>query len=416
MEKEKITLHRFVSRQEEGTYFEISFRVPEDVGKIDINVDYDRKNKIDFALKDEKGQMLGASGSNRNYFSISEFECTPGYCCTKLKAGIWTIIIGAYKVVEEGVDVFYKITFSKKERQLFKGDTHVHTYMSDGCLSVADTVQNAKERGLSYIFLTDHNNIVQNTVNIETEGITVAPGMEWTHYKGHAGLLGVPNPIKSAFCVNSQEEAWKKIDEGKENGALVVINHPFDLECGWHFGLDNEKYDAIELINGGVHTQINERCIKWWHKQLCNGRRIPVTGGSDFHKFENMRTIGYPTMCLYARSRTVRDLVAALKAGNGYILMDLEGPDIWVDCEGKIFGETASVKRVVKFVFYNLLQNDCIRFITNTGIEESNCTKNLEELNLYRSYRNEKFVRLEIWREKRMILLSNPIYFYKQYS
>ena len=48
---------------------------------------------------------------------------------------------------------------------------------------------------MDYIFISDHNNYAHNLNLPALTDITILPGTEWTHYQGHAGLLGVPRPF-----------------------------------------------------------------------------------------------------------------------------------------------------------------------------------------------------------------------------
>ena len=88
-------------------------------------------------------------------------------------------------------DVYKRqVEVTPKERRLFKGDTHVHTTASDGILEPEEAALLARRMGLDFLIFTDHNNSAQNDRLPFYEDITLIPGTEWTHYKGHAGFLG----------------------------------------------------------------------------------------------------------------------------------------------------------------------------------------------------------------------------------
>ena len=78
---------------------------------------------------------MGASGSDKTSIQVSETTATPGYRPCRLAPGEWQIMLGAYKVAEEGVHVTYELTFTPKRLRLLKGDLHVHTLASDGVLT-----------------------------------------------------------------------------------------------------------------------------------------------------------------------------------------------------------------------------------------------------------------------------------------
>ena len=432
MNKVHITIERFIKKEEEGSYFLIPFEVPEEVEKLEITYEYTRflnerkENKstayteiniIDLGLNGVGGNYIGSSGSDRSSIFISSAKSSQGFAAMNTNAGMWSIIVGAYKIQDSGCVVTYHITFTKKERRLLKGDTHMHTLGSDGTLSVEGVAQLGKHLGLDFIFVTDHNNYAHNFQNVEVEGITVIPGTEWTHYKGHAGLLGVKKPFESAFCVNTLAEVQAKLTEAKRNGALLVLNHPFCPNCGWKWGMDNVEYDAIEIWNGGVSLSTNMKCMEWWHEQLQNNRKIPVVGGSDFHRLEALRLIGMPCTCVYAKSNTSEDIVQAIRNGNSYISLSATGPDLYAEADGKILGESAAVGSVTTIRFWNLKANDLLCIITDHETEEIICGEGIREMELKREFNDAKFCRFEIMRNLApeigpiKVLISNPIYF-----
>lgn len=426
MKTSQITFREFIPKSKERTYYELPFEVPENVCRIDIEYAYPRHreepgadgvtlrrevNIVDLALRDAHGGYVGASGSDRSHIYISAWESAQGYARTDTDPGRWAVIVGAYKIEDAGVEVIYTVTFTYRERMLLRGDTHMHTLGSDGCMSVRDTALTARDLGLDYIFITDHNNYAHNLSSPDVEGITVLPGTEWTHYDGHAGLLGVARPFGSAFCVNSKEEAWAKLAEARANGAVVVLNHPFCPFCGWHFGMDEGGYDVIELVNGGAVADASEKCLAWWHEQLCRGAKLPVIGGSDFHRPRPYGQIGLPTTALYAMSRAPRDILAAVKGGNGYLTMDRDAPTLWAEAGGAILGETAPQGAPTAIRFDRLRGGDVIRILTDRSAEEIACAPDTSRVELTRDFPDARFVRFELLRCGRTFLISNPIYF-----
>ncbi len=432
MKQDIITMERFIGKEEEGIYFTLPFEVPKDVERLDIAYYYPRflseqredgstvtreENIIDFGLCSAGENYIGSSGSDRNSITITAVKSSQGFAPADIKPGRWNIIIGAYKVQEDGVAVVYRITFTMKERRLLKGDTHIHTLGSDGSLSLKDAAWLGRQRGLDYIIVTDHNNYAQNFQEAGVEGITVIPGMEWTHYKGHAGILGVKKPFENAFCVNSLKEARNKLAEAKANGAFLVLNHPFCPNCGWKWGMEHFDYDAVEVWNGSLFASSNLACLEWWHKQLLTGKKIPVVGGSDFHRPDFAGMIGSPCTCVYAMSCSPEDILNALRNGNCYITVSVQGPDIYAEAGGRIMGETALPGSELHAGFRNLKGCDIIRLITDCGTEDIVCENGIQEWEISRRYEKHAFCRFEIWRKltpelpPMPVLLSNPIYF-----
>ncbi|MDF2541370.1 MAG: hypothetical protein K0S47_1088 [Herbinix sp.] len=429
-----ITLERFIQKEEEGTYFLLPFEVPEEVERMDISYEYVRFatcqrvdgsilqeeiNIVDLGLNGPSGTYIGSSGADRSNIYITSDKSSQGFAPQDTKAGEWSIIVGAYKIQEGGLFVTYHITFTKKELRLLKGDTHMHTLGSDGTYSVAGIAQLGHKLGLDYIIITDHNNYAHNFQTVDTEGITVIPGTEWTHYKGHAGIWGVKKPFENAFCVNSLAEVKEKLSEAKGNGAMIVLNHPFCPNCGWKWGIENVEYDAVEIWNGGLPISYNISCMEWWEEQLRKGRKIPVVGGSDFHRHDVASLVGMPSTCVYAMSNTKEDIIEALRQGHSYITMSAKGPDLSVTCGDRILGDIIEAGDEIKIHFWDLHQQDKICLITDTGMEEILCEPGLREIELIRKYDNVKYCRFEVHRilapglPPMKILLSNPIYYDK---
>lgn len=430
MKTTQISLEKRITKEQEESYFEIPFDVPENVCRIAVCYAYERYseeetedgiarreiNIVDIALRDGEGNYIGASGAGRQEIYVSAWDSSAGYARTDTKAGRWAIIAGAYKIGDSGVKVSYTVTFTYRERMRLLGDTHLHTRASDGNLSASQLVQMAKAEGLDFIFVTDHNDYAQNSDLPHDRELCVLPGSEWTHYKGHAGMLGISRPLDSAFCVNSADEAAEKLTEARGKGAMLVLNHPFCPNCGWHFPLWTDKFDLIELVNGGTSEAANEKCLHWWHEQLCLGKRLPVIGGSDFHRIEPGHQPGQPTTAVYAMSKAPSDIAEALRKGHSYIVLWPKGPSIDVRADEASLGDTVPAGTPVQVIWEGLHGGDILRAYTDKGCEEWHCAPNQWKQTFCRSYDDALFVRFELLRGNKVILISNPLYFADQGS
>ncbi len=193
---------------------------------------------------------MGVSGSDKTGIHISETNATPGYHPCPLVPGEWGILIGAYKVAPAGVTVTYELTFTFKHLRLLKGDLHTHTIGSDGVLTVEELARHVQRHGMHYLAITDHNQMVSAESLPQMPGFTLIPGVEWTHYKGHANFLGVDKPYDEPFYANTPQEAQARFASARARGALIVINHPFDELCPFQFDMDLLPYDCLEIWNG----------------------------------------------------------------------------------------------------------------------------------------------------------------------
>ena len=423
-----------LDKSQERGYIKVPFQVEKNTERIDIRYRYPSSPvssegdycisgepcTIDLAVMLPDGTMAGASGSDRSHVWLSPLGSSAGFLSGELPEGTWHIIAGAYHVPAEGVTVEYTLEFTEKKRRLFKGDTHVHTTASDGILTPEEAAGLAKRMGLDYLFFTDHNNSAQNENLPDCDDITLLPGTEWTHYKGHAGFLGVKRAFLRPYFTGSPEETDALFREAGERGAFRIINHPFCPLVPWEWGFAL-PFDGLEVWNG-VMSERNERAAGWWHAQLCAGRRIPVTGGSDYHRPGLLGSLAMPCHCLYAPSRSPQDLLQALRRGNGFISYLPSGPMADLQAEGMdgnaaSFGDFAVRGCEVSLLFTGLQAGDEIRLITEKDTEILNAPKGAVQLMLKRNYPDALFLRLELYRSyapslpPMKALLSNPVYF-----
>ncbi len=429
---DKIVFERRILPEEERRYFTVPFQVPESVDRMKITYEYPRFetvrdgdavlrreiNIIDLALNAPGGEYVGASGSDRTEIEIAPTGSSQGYTAVPVTAGEWEIIVGAYKVAPGGVTVRYTVEFTEKQLRRYQGDLHIHTTASDGTLTTQEVVDLARQHHLDFVFITNHNNYSENECLPRPRDMTVVPGTEWTHYMGHANFLGVRRPYRNPFCVNTREEARAQILEARERGATIVYNHPFCApECGWKWGFDIAPFDAVEIWNGPLMlNNENTACLEWWHDQLCEGHRIAVIGGSDFHRPGPLMLPGIPCTCLYAMSRSAEDLLSAVRGGHAYIKMDPGSPDLEVHAGQGILGDCVEAGTQVTAEFTHLRSGDLIRTITDTDSRDTVCPEGTVSMQV-RFSAPARFVRFEVLRSLKTalppmrVLVSNPVYF-----
>ncbi len=419
--KEKVfTFQREVSKEEEGLYLKVPFSVPDQVESIEVSYQYDRSGTIiDFGLLDENGGLLGWSGSDRSRITISDHRSSAGFASVPVKEGQWSILLGAYHVKEPGVTVTYQVLCRFKSLRLLKGDTHLHSTGSDGNMTPEELAFAAEREGLDFLFVTDHNNYAHNYQLRSTAHVTMIPGVEWTHYKGHMGMLGRKRPFRS-FLSNSLEETRRIVEGARKDGAFAVLNHPFCPNCGWKWGMDQVEFDGVEVWNGGLMPGANEACLKWWDEALKEGKRIPITGGSDFHKYEPGRMPASPCTCVYSMSDSPEDILDGLKKGHSFLTISPEGPMMETEAGGKLIGDEIPGDREIKFTFWNLRKGDILYLVSGESREEIRCET--ECISLCRIPGRAGYLRAEIKRSLLdgypviPVLLSNPYYIEREHD
>lgn len=356
MEREH-SIRRTFTPADAGRYLRIPFDVPPDTERVEVAYAYPRfatedlpdgsrrreAAVIDLGLYDETGRLRGWSGSERASVAVSASSATPGYTPGPVREGRWAVSLGLYKI-SAPVEVEISIRLPERREVLLAGDLHVHTVNSDGTLGTSELIELCRRGGLDFVALTDHNSTRQNGEAAGADGITVIPGMEYTNYRGHASLFypawnGGPavDPLANSF-----EEMRDALEAAREAGATISLNHPHNYLCPWKFGFEGFAWDMIEAWNG-TGDPGDAETIAWWHGLLCRGARTPVVGGSDFHRYEVLRSVGAPTTFVHAASRAAADIVAGLRAGRSFVSFSKAGPLLDLRVKGRGFGESAAL-------------------------------------------------------------------------
>lgn len=365
-------------------------------------------NTIDIGIEDEKGRFIGWSGSAKKTITIGEFDSTSGYLCQKINSGKWKIIVGAYHIMNNGVDVKYQVDFEYKHKKLLYGDLHIHTTASDGTLSEYEVCKIAKKMGLDFVALANHNNFSQNYHLPHVDGLTLVPAVEWTHYKGHINFFGVENPFDNSFVANSQDEMKQLVANAKMRGALVSVNHPKCPICPYLWD-DNESFDMIEVWNGPMSKR-NTDAIDWWHQMLMKGKKISIVGGSDFHKPKSIARIGNPVTAVYSDTSSPNDILNSLKNGHSYISDTVNEIKLNLTYDNYTMGNTCVYNKNIPIVIE--CNNKSFVLVTDKYEREikTNCSKKEIILDEKIKFAYVKVLK-GIGKFKKIKAISNPIYF-----
>jgi len=426
----------FIEHARQGTYFTVPFTMPANIETFSLAYQYERHaggeiplengsftsrkeiNIIDLGLIAPDGRQVGVSGSNKSDVFISETHATPGYHPCTLVPGEWQILVGAYKVANQGVDVFYDLTFSPKYPRWLKGDLHTHTNASDGVFSRDELVQHAHQSGLDYLAITDHNQMPSGEVLLQYPEITLIRGMEWTHFRGHANFLGADESYQEPFFANTLEQVRARFESAHAHHALIVINHPRDGVNPFEFDLDQLPFDCLEIWKGLI-LEYNPIAIAWWQSMLEAGKKVPICGGSDYHEDAINRFPGGPTTFVYAMSNSPADILSALKQGHAFVTYAPYGPMLEMTAGDAILGDSVEFSKVKQFAFLarSLRANDVVQVITAGATTPVLKAETDGEFHGVYKMNAPGFARIEILRSflptlpMLPALISNPIYF-----
>ncbi len=254
-------------------------------------------------------------------------------------------------------------------KKWYTGVVHSHTTRSDGNLSPAQLVKKAEEIGLDFLIITDHNQFCDEVP--ESDKVLVIPGAELTDDTwGHTNIWGVRQPIDNFTC-GSYADWERKIAMAREKGAFICMNHPKCSNCGWHWPLEPEKVDCVEVWNSPQHTD-NMICTAWWQDELRKGKKIPAVGGSDFHRdYVVTAKLDNPVTCVYAENCTQDEILNAIKAGHVTISPRINGQMILITSGDCVIGDTVKLTENTEVtVSVDMLKkNQKLKIIDNAGVK-----------------------------------------------
>ena len=311
-------------KEDNVMYHFFPIEVDENVGRIECCYDFYPetvrgemwKNEVGICIKDPSGVDVGTRGRKKEKIVVSGAYSTIGYERREIVPGTWTVVVTANRFISNEYTIKLTVDLIDKKEGWYCGDTHCHSNLSDGHKSYNWIVKRAERNKLDYVIMTDHNRTVMGELPM-SDKVTMINGVEMTYPIAHANVWGVKVPYSRGFATNDFNEWMEMRKECEENGAIVSINHPRCKKCGWLWPLEGEDFwDRIEVWNGPMRPD-NQECIEWWHSLLCQGKKIKIVGGSDFHyDFIVTNFLGNPSTYVYAKSNSPADILDGIRKGH----------------------------------------------------------------------------------------------------
>jgi len=350
--------------QAANPYFYVPFEVPEGTTRIDVTLDYAKSADciIDLGAFDPRDTgyptaegFRGWSGGARSSYFIATDDATPGYVHGPIPAGRWTVILGLYQVPEAGAEVHVTVTLDASPRPVapqpsrtcpvrqgdgwYRGDLHCHTFHSDAKGAPETLHAAARQAGLDFLAITDHNTITQHRYfhPHSSPDLVFVRGMEVTTAVGHANVFGVDEWIDFRMTKPSDAHVLERLVH--EKGGLLSINHdkpviPWDYEM--------PAADCQEVWQS-TWLDRNWISLERYQQRLAGGMRLSAIGGSDFHQPADLRPEGplvlaRPTTVLFLPELSEDAILAAMKAGHGYVTESPNGPHLEIRCGNVVMG------------------------------------------------------------------------------
>lgn len=422
---QELTFTVTVKKSDDKMFYYVPIEVSEGVGRIEFLYDFYPekvkneiwKNEVFISLIDLEGKDVGTRGRKGEKIVVSGAYSTVGYERREIKPGTWTIALTAGRFISEEFTITLKVWLIDKRAGWYVGDTHCHTFLSDGKHSYDWIINKSIKNGLDYMIMTDHNRTVMGDLPM-ADGFTMIEGVEMTYPKGHANVWGVKKPYSKSHSTNDFNEWLKMKEECENNGAIVCINHPLCKKCPWLWPLENEDfYDLIEVWNGPMRPD-NQACIEWWHKKLTEGKKLKIVGGSDYHNdFGVTNLLGNPVTWVYSESDSPADILSGIKAGHTSISEKAKGGTFIEITSGEaIAGDTVKLdgKAKVKVKVKNFKRGQTLYIKDGEGVLFKMKAERTGDFETEVEVTKKGFVRAEtkqIYKGLKKLLINVVLYF-----
>jgi hypothetical protein len=358
--------------QAANPYLYVPFDVPEGTTRIDVTLAYAKAEDcvIDLGAFDPRDTgyptregFRGWSGGARDRFFIATDDATPGYVHGAIQPGRWTVILGLYKVPEAGTEVSITIALDAAPRTLepqperpfpvrrqagwYRGDLHCHTFHSDAKGSPELLHAAARQAGLDFLAIADHNTTTQRRYfhPQSSPELVFVRAMEVTTAEGHANVYGVDDWID--FRMTRRADAHTLARLVHDRGGLLSINHD-KPPIAWEYELP--EADCQEVWQS-TWMAWNWIALERWQQRLVSGLRLSAIGGSDYHQPaqlmpEGPLVLARPTTVLWLPELSEDAILAAMKAGEGYVTESPTGPALVMTVDGRPMGSTVTAARM----------------------------------------------------------------------
>lgn len=258
----------------------------------------------------------------------------------------------------------------------YKGNIHCHTTNSDGCLSPEEVVKIYKEKGYSFLAISDHDLYSDYRKELNSPEFILLPAIEATAvlYKDREkterlclhhihGILGTEEMERNApkgtfshlekYPPREYYETWDGGKVGQElqqdleaHGCITIYNHPVWSRVKEEEFTEIRGLAGLEIYNYGT---VNESGTGFdtvhWDIMLRRGVRINGTAADDNHNDGIVEDSFGGYIVVKAESLEHQAVIQAILEGNYY---SSTGPEIydWGIKDNIAYVECSQVERV----------------------------------------------------------------------
>ncbi len=272
-----------------------------------------------------------------------------------------------------------------KNKNFYKGNMHCHSTLSDGTFTPEELKKMYKEKGYSFLAITDHEHVNNNSYLDDEEFLTITSAeyaikefpkestlVNLNMKVCHLNIYAKKQDNDYSVCYNSVLDHFSKgnkinkddtdydrvygkdgindlIKKVNEAGFFVAYNHPrWSLEnygdyCGY------EGLWGVEIFNTSCNDiGIYEYDINVLDDFLRDGKRIFATSGDDNHNHnkDNPLSDSFGTFLMVnAESLTYDNIINALLKGDFYTSTGPVIEELYID-DGKVYIKCSPASKI----------------------------------------------------------------------
>ncbi len=199
----------------------------------------------------------------------------------------------------------------------YKGNTHVHTSISDGGMSIAEVCEIYAERNYDFLCITDHWSHARAREYKSSSGPLVIPGIEIHGRDGQDDYFHVA-AYDFAPDFDAGNDFPEALAELQTQEAFLALAHPMWSGNTFEHTL-RYPFDAVEIYNHVGHMKNGKGSgLGHWDFLITNERPVVALACDDAHCTDEVPFYDGGWIILTASDLTEACIIQALRDGNFY--------------------------------------------------------------------------------------------------
>jgi hypothetical protein len=355
-EKFFLSIDRALTARDSKQNIPFHFQVPPGMTHLSFHFAYQPKtvddilNLLTLTVFDPSGWRGEGHRHDAPYeITIGTNRASPGFRPGPILPGEWTVVVNTHMVMP-GEPCTLHLTIrgaaqpagdlsrlaagqtASRGPGWYRGDLHAHSLHSDAEWDVAGLVADARQRGLDFVTLSDHNTVsgLAELDAARADDLLTIDGVELTTFWGHALVLGLRDWVDWR-CADGQagQPGLCGMDQiyyaVTGRGALFIIAHPmaqgdpYCTGCDWRYAeVHPGPAQVVEVWNDDWNSvSNNEDGFRLACDWLNQGHRLAFTSGTDNHGHPGEPHYGYDVV--YADDLSEQAILKAVRAGHLFL-------------------------------------------------------------------------------------------------